>query len=117
MTTAAEPPPAFVRMEIRTCRRCGFDYPRVPRTGRPHSYCPDCRGAQPEALPVTARAAAVSATTETRIDPTSPGYRLAADLTACRLAIEIARSALKLGRTAEALAALEQAEAPARAMT
>ena len=44
-----------------------------------------------------------------RTDPTSPGYALALTVTNQRLAIELARTAIRIGRVAEALEILDVA--------
>jgi Flp pilus assembly protein TadD len=48
-----------------------------------------------------------------RMDRGAPGYRLALALTEQRLAIELALTALRLGRTAEAVDHLTRASHPA----
>jgi len=84
-------------MSTRTCKQCGFDFTQITRGGRRH-YCLECR---PSKRP---------APRGLRNKPSgeSPGYRLALAVTDLRLAVEIAATALRTGRPAVALAALEK---------
>lgn len=90
----------FVSLEIRTCTRCGFDYPRGVGSRHQPTLCPPCRN-----LPAPPKPGAW--------DQTSPGYRLALTVTTLRLAVEQARAALRMGRADVALAVLEMHEADA----
>ena len=76
----------------RECDRCGLTWPATANAGRGHggpcaTTCPSCRA----------------------IEPTH--YQLAESTTRYRLAIEIARTALRIGKLDVALAALDDAAA------
>lgn len=91
-------------VETLTCGRCGTDWERVRCTGPKPSTCPECpripQQRQPRPLPA--------------LNSTTAAYRVAAAAVDYRLAIELATSALRLGRPTDALAHLEAVAAPAR---
>lgn len=101
-------------VETLTCSRCGSDWNRaLVRGAKPH-LCPECKKTpipQQRASRAVRRGNARTSGMES-----TPGYRLALAVTSYRLIIEEAASALRLGRAADALAALERAAAPARSM-
>lgn len=102
----------YVRLEVRNCPRCGFDYPRVPKRGRPPTLCPSCRGVRP-ASPVQIDPLpgprSHGGDARSRMDATSPGYRLAARAATLSAAVRHAAAALRVGRGAEAQAVLDAA--------
>jgi hypothetical protein len=87
-------------MQTLSCARCGSDWQREPVKGRPPKDCPDCA-----TLPAHERL-----TIDVReLDPV--GVQIARSITNYRLAIELARSAIRIGKVSEALAALDAAVA------
>lgn len=87
-----------VPLVVLTCGRCGMDWQRVAVRGRPPRLCPSCK----------------TTSGGRRIDTNTAGYRVALAVTNYRLAIEEAAAALRLGKNADALAALDRVQAPAR---
>lgn len=83
-----------MHVQTLTCTKCGFDFEWVMTRANGPKRCPDCAGSAPR--------------------PTLH-YVLAANAVNYRIAIEMATAALRMGKPAVALAALEQVEAPARA--
>jgi hypothetical protein len=103
-------------VETLTCTRCGCDWQRTLRRGTKPRTCDECKSVRRPRrrvvrVPAPRNPLAASAR---RMDPTTPGYRLALSITTYRLAIEEARAALRIGRPAEALAALDRVQAPGR---
>jgi len=88
-------------VETLRCVRCGMER-RRDQPGRSMRLCPECYSRNNGGV--------------RGIDEDAPGFRLAACVTDMRIAIEIATSALKLGKPADALRALEQVKAPGRAL-
>ena len=88
-----------------TCKRCNFQWERAVVIGPVPKVCPDCR-TQDGLLKPTKRRSAVPAD---RFDKGSPGYVLAKRQTEYRLAMEMASSALFLGRNDEAYEILQAA--------
>lgn len=82
-----------------------MQWERPARGGKPPRHCPEC---------ITIPVQRNRPQRVVRIDPTTVNYRNAFALVTYRLAIEEATCALRLGRVAEALARLEQVEAPTR---
>lgn len=91
---------AAVRTETLPCRGCLNEWQRPVGRGRKPHYCPACAALPPppRLIPTQRERAA--------------GLALASRLTTYRLGIEIAASAIRLGKYDEALAALDAAINP-----
>lgn len=99
-------PVGLPRIDLLTCIACGLTFARPSTRGQRPRRCPECR---------PLHVAEQKRSRVNRLDTNTAGYRLSLAVTTYRLAIEEAACALRLGRAAEALAALDRVQAPARA--
>lgn len=90
--------PVTAVLETLTCRWCGTDFERTWKPGSKPLRCPACVAEQGPKSPVPLR--------DARDEDL---FGLGASVTKYRMAMEIARSGIRIGRYADALAALDEA--------